>query len=172
MNKLRSVKPDFLVKVCEDWEKAERQFEALCPTSIVRIGFVMGKDFDAFNKIVQPVKMLVGAPLGNGKQFMSWIHIDDLVRIFEFAFEKGVNGIINGVSNQPVTNKELTEEIAKCIKKPLLLPPVPRFALKILLGEMADLALNSSRVESKVLRAGNFDFKYPELKMTLKALLT
>ncbi len=165
------VKNDFLVGVCQEWERAERQFQELCATSIVRIGFVLGHGFDGFDKLVQPVRLFAGAPLGDGSQFMSWIHIDDLVRIFEFAFEKDVRGVINGVSNQPVTNKELTKEIASCLKKPLFLPPVPRFALKLLLGEMAELALNSGRVESQVLKANNFKFKYAELKDALKALL-
>ena len=165
------IKEDFLVGVCQEWEKAERQFEEICATSIVRIGFVLGDGFDGFDKLVQPVRMFAGAPLGDGSQFLSWIHIDDLVRVFEFAFEKDLRGIINGVSNQPVTNKQLTKEIASCLNKPLFLPPVPGFALKILLGEMAELALNSGRVESKILKNNNFKFKYAELRNALKALL-
>lgn len=164
--------PDFLSEVCIKWEQAEQQFESMCPTAIVRIGFVIGNGFDGFNKLITPIKLFAGAPLGSGQQYMSWIHIDDLVGIFSHIIENGKEGIFNGVAPNPVTNEALTKAIAKQLKRPLILPNVPLFALKMLLGEMAAIALTGNRVSAQKLIDDNFDFKFPEIKTALEDLLS
>lgn len=164
--------PDFLSEVCIKWEQAEQQFESMCPTAIVRIGFVIGNGFDGFNKLITPIKLFAGAPLGSGQQYMSWIHIDDLVGIFSHIIENGKEGIFNGVAPNPVTNEALTKAIAKQLKRPLILPNVPLFALKMLLGEMAAIAITGNRVSAQKLIDDNFDFKFPEIKTALEDLLS
>ncbi len=164
--------PDFLSEVCIKWEQAEQQFESMCPTAIVRIGFVIGNGFDGFNKLITPIKLFAGAPLGSGQQYMSWIHIDDLVGIFSHIIENGKEGIFNGVAPNPVTNEALTKAIAKKLKRPLILPNVPLFALKMLLGEMAAIAITGNRVSAQKLIDDNFNFKFPEIKTALEDLLS
>ena len=125
----------------------------------------------ALVEIGKPIKLGVGAPLGSGKQFMSWIHLDDLCGIFIHCLENQVEGSINGVSSNPVTNKELTKSIAHHLKKPLILPNVPKFALKILVGEMADMLIGGNKVSSKKIEELGYSFQYPKLDEALADLL-
>jgi uncharacterized protein (TIGR01777 family) len=126
---------DFLATVCEDWEAEAAVFaEAGIRTVMIRTGIVLAKNEGFISRVSAPVKWFAGAPLGTGKQMISWIHIDDLCSIYIKAIEDAaMNGPYNAVSPNPVSNREITHEIAKRLNRPILLPPVPRFVLRILL---------------------------------------
>ncbi len=119
--------------------------------------------------IARPVKLGAGTALGNGRQYMSWIHIDDLCRLFIAMLEQErYTGVYNAVAPNPVTNEAFTEILAEVLHRPLLLPKVPAFGLKLLMGEMSEMVLASQRVSAeKVLREG-FTFEYPTLRAALE----
>lgn len=162
----------FLGRVVDKWEKAAHQFSDLnVPTTIVRTGIVFAKENSAIQKIAKPIQLGIGAALGSGKQYMSWIHIEDLVQIYIFLLEKELTGTFNAASPTPITNKELTKLTAKHLSKFLWLPNVPVFVLKLLLGKMHEIVLESQRVSSdKIIQAG-YQFRYPDINVVLKALL-
>jgi uncharacterized protein (TIGR01777 family) len=163
------VRPDFLSEVCVKWEKAAADFSSICRVASVRVGFVLGKNSDAFKKLVLPISMGFGAPLGNGKQYMSWVHLQDLTEIFLRVIEdSSLEGSINACSPNPLTNAELTKKIAHHLGRPLFMPNVPQFALKLLLGEMSSLALVGNRVLPEKLQNHGFHFQYAGLEEALK----
>ncbi|HAI75784.1 MAG TPA: TIGR01777 family protein, partial [Microscillaceae bacterium] len=129
----------FLAEVTQLWEKSIDKVNDLgIRTAKIRIGIVLSTQGGALPKICQPIKLGAGAPLGSGEQGVSWIHIDDLCDIFIYALENtSIQGAYNAVAPEPVDNSLLTKAIAKHLKKLLLLPNVPSFALKLMLGEMA-----------------------------------
>jgi len=155
---------DFLAEVCKQWENAAWQIHNLnIRTVIFRIGIVLSNKGGALPQMAKPVSMLAGSPLGSGKQYMSWIHIDDLCRLFIKAIEDPqMQGVYNAVAPHPATNKELTRALAQAMDKPLVLPNVPAFGLKLMLGEMSEIILGGSRVSAtKVLNTGfTFEFNY------------
>ena len=131
----------------------------------IRIGIVLSPEGGALKKIAQPVRWGVGAPLGTGKQFMSWIHIEDLCKMFIQAVEnESMHGAYNAVTPSPATNKEVTKAIAKALHRSLLLPPVPGFVLKLMLGEMADLVLYGSKVSAAKIQQTGFTYTYADLE--------
>ncbi len=157
---------DFLSEICILWEKEATKFNSLnIRTVIFRTGVVFSKQGGALEKILKPVKLNVGAALGTGKQYMPWIAIEDLCNMYVSAIENTeLNGIYNAVAPEHITNKELTESIAKTLKKPLWLPNVPSFILKIILGELAAILLEGSRVSCEKIINTGFNFKYPSVK--------
>jgi uncharacterized protein len=163
---------DFLAEVCKAWETAAWQVKELdLRTVILRLGIVLSNQGGALPQIARPIKMMAGAPLGTGKQYMSWIHIDDACRIFIAAIEDTrLEGVYNAVAPHPVTNKEFTKELADTIHMPLVLPKVPAFALNIVLGEKSEVVLTGQRVSAtKILHTG-FTFEYNYLEEALDAL--
>lgn len=166
------VNSSFLGQVVESWERAVDTFTTLnISVSKVRIGLVFSEKGGAFPKIIQPIKYGAGAPLGTGEQWMSWIHLDDLARLFLHVIEKNLEGIYNGVSPNPVTNKELTKAAATKLNRPLFLPNVPKFAMKLVLGEMHIILFESQRVSSKKIENTGFFFEYVTLDKALEELL-
>ena len=162
----------FLGDVVNAWEDVVDGFKT--PTyrvAKIRIGLVLASDEGALPKMVQPIKLGLGAPLGSGKQWQSWIHVKDLANMFVFALRNGLEGIYNGVAPNPVTNRDLTKIAAKVLKRPLLLPNVPKFALKLVLGEMHILLFESQRVSSQKMEIEGFDYTYANLKPALEDLL-
>jgi len=156
-----SLSDDFLGDVVQQWEKAADQFEELgLNVAKVRIGVVLSKNGGALEKIAKPIKSYVGAALGSGKQWQSWIHIDDLADLFLFINKKNLTGVYNGVAPNPVTNARLTKDIARKLRKPVLLPPVPGFVLKLILGEMAQVVLQSQKVSSEKIEDEGFHFEF------------
>jgi NAD dependent epimerase/dehydratase family enzyme len=122
--------------------------------------------------MVKPVRWGVGSPLGSGDQYMSWIHIDDLCRMFLFALEnETLQGAYNGTGLAAVTNRELTKAIAKTLKKPLWLPNVPSFVLRVMLGEMANMVVHGSIVSSAKIRQAGFTLQFSDLDLALSDLL-
>ena len=162
---------DFLADVSHQWELAAAPIAALGIRTVVpRIGIVLSDQGGALIPIARPVKLGAGAPLGNGRQYMSWIHIDDLCRLFIAMLEQErYAGVYNAVAPNPVTNEAFTEVLAEVLHRPLVLPKVPAFGLKLLMGEMSDIVLGSQRVSAeKVLREG-FTFEYPTLRAALES---
>tara|TARA_R110001592_G_scaffold294716_1_gene564543 strand:+ start:305 stop:1210 length:906 start_codon:yes stop_codon:yes gene_type:complete len=166
------VSDSFLGKVVHQWEAAVDGFKSLgCKVSKIRIGLVLAKNGGALPEIVKPIKFGAGAAFGSGKQWQSWIHVEDLASLFVFAVQHNFEGIYNGVAPNAVTNKELTKAAAKVLHRPLLLPNIPKFAMKLVLGEMHILLFESQRVSSQKVEAEGFNFKYVNLKPALEDLL-
>jgi len=164
---------DFLASVTTEWEKevdAIRELEIRVVK--IRIGIVLSNKGGALKEMARPIQFGVGAPLGTGQQVMSWIHIDDLCEMFCKAIEdRSLAGAYNGVAPNPVTNAELTKAIASILKKPLWLPNVPPFVLRLLVGEMADIVVNGSKVSAEKILATRFKFQYSQIDDALRNLL-
>lgn len=157
---------DFLAEVCIAWEKAADRFqEAGIRTVKMRTGVVMTKGAPALNKMLLPIRLGVGGPLGNGRQYMPWIHLHDLCSLYLRALEdETMTGPWNAVAPEHITNRELMKTLARKLGKPFFIPPVPSFMLKLALGEMAVIVTDGSRVNSRRLKAAGFTFKYAEVK--------
>ncbi|MDA9555017.1 TIGR01777 family oxidoreductase [Pelobium sp.] len=136
-----------------------------------RTGVILDKDSGALPKMAAPIKLGIGSPLGNGNQFISWIHIDDVINMYLKGIEdEHLNGAYNMSTPNPITNKELTKAIAKTLKKPLWLPNVPSFILELIFGEMSSVVLGSTRMNvDKILKTG-FQFKYPDINSALEEI--
>ena len=162
----------YLEDVCVEWEREADRAAALGIRVVkVRIGIVLGKEGGALAQMLPPFRMGVGGPLGGGRQWMSWIHADDLVAMIGFALEqREVAGVLNGVAPHPVTNSEFTRELARALHRPALFP-VPAFALRALFGEMSRILLASQRVLPEAAQAAGFVFRYPELRGALAEIL-
>ena len=165
---------DFLASVTTEWEKevdAIRELEIRVVK--IRIGIVLSNKGGALKEMARPIQFGVGAPLGTGQQVMSWIHIDDLCEMFCKAIQdRSLAGAYNGVAPNPVTNAELTKAIASILKKPLWLPNVPPFVLRLLVGEMADIVVNGSKVSAEKILATRFKFQYWQIDDALRNLLS
>lgn len=166
---------DFLSDVCRKWEEVAIEFKS-CQlanrVAILRCGVILSSSGGALSKIALPIKFGVGSALGNGKQYMPWIYIKDLCDMFKMVIEnKKISGVFNAVAPQDTTNYELTKSIGKVLKRPIIFPGIPKFVLRIMLGEMSIMLLEGSRVSSeKIINAG-FDFTYSDLDLALEDLL-
>ena len=162
----------FLGNVVKQWENEVSQFEKLeIIVSKIRIGIVLAKNGGALQEMAKPIKYGVGAAFGSGEQYQSWIHVQDLVAIFQFVMENRLPGIYNGVAPYPVTNSELTKAIAKTLGKPLFFPNIPKFVMKLILGEMHQILFSSQHVSCRKLLDENFQFKFASLDKALNDLL-
>ena len=162
---------DFLAQVCMEWEAvAQRGRELGMRVGFVRNGLALGRDGGVFAKILPIFKTGTGGRLGSGKQWYSWIHIDDLVGIYLLTIDK-LSGAVNGTAPNPVRNKDFTETLARLLHRPAALP-VPNFALRMMLGEGAEVALLGQRAVPELALAEGFEFKYPTLESALTNLLS
>ena len=161
---------DFLATICKLWENESMKFNTLnIRTVILRTGIVLSKKGGALEKISQPIKLGLGAALGSGKQYMPWIHIDDLCKMYLDGIENTkLNGPYNAVAPEQITNKQFTQNVALSLHKKIRLPNVPSFVLKTLLGKMSIILLEGSRVSSEKIVASKFYFKFNLLKEALK----
>lgn len=166
---------DFLSHVCSEWEAAAEKFEIAGiakRVAIVRTGIVLDKIEGALSKIIMPVKLGIGAGLGTGKQFMPWIHIQDLIGIYKFILDnKTVSGIFNAVSPQHVTNNEFINTVAKAISKSVIFPNIPEFVIKLFLGEMSVILLEGSKVSSEKIVDAGYKFQFEKLQNALINLI-
>ena len=164
---------DFLGQLCQDWEREALAAEQLGIRVVpVRVGIVLGEKGGALAKMLPPFYFGLGAPLGSGRQYMPWIHIEDLVRMMLFAAEHGqVRGPLNGVGPTPVTNREFTRTLGRVVSRPTIFPAVPGFALNVLLGEFGQILLYSQRVVPKKAIDAGFEFQFPELEAALRDVL-
>lgn len=158
---------DFLAEVVKAWENEVKKMESLdIRTVLLRIGIVLDAEGGALGEMLKPP---VAAPLGSGDQWMSWIHIEDLARMFVFALEKTtLQGIYNAVGPNPATNQQLTQEAAYAKGKTYIGIGVPGFALKLILGEMAAMVLGGNRVSCQKIQKAGFQFEFYELSAALK----
>ena len=159
---------DFLADVCVKWENAALQFKKnKIPVSILRTGIVLSKKGGALDKMRTPII----SPLGSGKQYMPWIHLEDLCTMYTHTVEENINGIFNAVAPEHHTSKTFSKALAKSIKKPYLAFGVPSFLLKILFGKMAIILLEGSRISSKKIeKNGGYSFRFSKLNEALREL--
>jgi len=161
----------FLPEVCVAWEKEAHAAAALgIRVALIRIGVVLDPRGGALARMLPPFRWGAGGRLGSGRQWMSWIHLNDLVELVQFAMEKPIGGVLNGVAPFPVPNREFTQELARAVHRPALFP-VPEFALKALFGEMAEVLLASQRVTPRAAESAGFRFQFPQLGPALADLL-
>jgi uncharacterized protein len=162
---------DFLATVATAWEKAVDGATPFAERVVkLRIGVVLAEKGGALAKMTMPVRLGVGAALGSGKQWLSWIHLDDLCTMFLWALEHPVNGPYNAVGPNPVTNMDFMKILAEQLKKPLFMPKVPAFILKLVLGEMSALVLGSNKAEPAAFQKEGFTFEFESLATALKSL--
>jgi uncharacterized protein len=163
---------DFLAEVCKAWEAATEP-AARAGIRVVnhRFGLVLSPDGGVLKTMLGPFRMGVGGPLGSGKQWMSWIALDDVVGAIRHGLSaEGLQGPVNTVAPNPVTNAEFSRVLGRVLSRPAAFP-VPEFALRLALGEMADAALGSQRVEPARLKETGYKFRYPELEAALRHVL-
>ncbi len=164
---------DFLATLCKEWEAAADNFRDQVNRVVkLRIGFVMGNMGGALEAMKKPVRFGLGAGIGRGDQYISWIHAEDLARMFMYALKNtNIQGVYNAVGPNPATNKDLMKSLAKAMKKPFFLPNVPSFGLRLVMGEMASLVTGGTRVSCEKMKSKGFDFNYSELNPALDNLL-
>jgi uncharacterized protein (TIGR01777 family) len=163
---------DFLQEVCTLWEQSLNKLPSIVRVVSVRTGIVLSDQGGALEKMLPAFEMYAGGRLGHGKQWMSWIHIDDLVRIYKEALtQTQYRGAINATSPNPVTNHDFSKELCKVLKRPLSLP-VPSIALKCLFGEMSDILLKGQKVLPQKLVQSQFSFRFQTLNQALEDLIS
>lgn len=164
---------DFLGQVCQAWESTAQGVADLgIRTTTLRIGVVLTPTGGALSKLAFPIRLWAGAALGSGRQYLPWIHVDDLIAIISNSIrDEKVSGVYNAVAPQHITNEDMTKQIAQILKRPLLLPRIPGFILKLIMGEMSAIVLEGSRVSSGKIENEGFSFLYPEVDQALKNLL-
>ena len=163
---------DFLAEMSKDWEKeAFKARELGVRTAVVRTGIVLGRGGGALGQMLTPFKLGLGGTLGDGRQVMSWIHIQDLARLFLFLLEnERAEGVFNGTAPHPATNREFTKTLGKVLKRPTFFP-VPGLVLRLVFGEVGEIMLTGQRVvPQRALEAG-FAFRFPDLEGALRDLV-
>ncbi|HMF77748.1 MAG TPA: TIGR01777 family oxidoreductase [Bryobacteraceae bacterium] len=162
----------FLAEVCRDWEaEALRARDSGLRVATVRTATVLGMEGGALPRMLTPFRLGLGGKFGDGKHWMSWIHVDDLIRLFRFAAEnENASGALNGSSPHPVTNSAFTRTLARAVHRPAVFP-VPKFALELAFGEMANFLFDSVRVIPQATEQAGFTFNHPELDEALTELL-
>jgi len=163
---------DFLAEVCKVWEAEAAEVEQAGVRRVsVRTGIVLSKEDGALKRMLLPFRLFVGGPLGNGKQWFPWIHIDDIVGIYFHAIEnQNLNGAVNAASPNICTMKEFAKTLGKVLHRPSLFP-VPELALKIAIGEAGKVVLMSQRVKVNKLLESGYKFKFENLEEALRNLL-
>jgi hypothetical protein len=165
--------PGFLADVCKDWEAATQPArDAGIRVVNLRIGFVLAREGGGLAKMLTPFRLGLGGVIGSGRQYMSWIALEDLLRAIQFALgASALMGPVNATALQPVTNREFTKTLGRVLKRPTVFP-MPSFAARLAFGEMADdMLIGGARVEPHVLEANRFDFAYPQLEVALRHIL-
>jgi uncharacterized protein (TIGR01777 family) len=161
----------FMAEVCVAWEKEADLAESLGMRVVkLRTGMVLGPNGGALAKMVPPFKAGMGGKMGHGDQWMSWVHIDDLVGIVQHALENPMRGPVNGTSPNPVTNADFTKALGHSLSRPAVFP-MPAFTLKFMFGEMSEVMLASQRVLPKAAEAAGYTFRYPQLELALENIL-
>ncbi len=164
---------DFLGRICSQWEQVADQFsKAGIRTVKVRSAVVLTPQNGPLSKMVTPTKMGIGSGLGNGKQYLPWVHIDDLCGVFIKSIEdQKMEGAYNAVSPHHVTNTDFNRTLAQVLDKPFWMPNVPTVVLKLMFGQMSQIFLNGSRISADKIQKAGFQFTYPNLEPALKNLL-
>ena len=161
---------DFLSSVVEEWEKVSDKLEGTRVVKL-RIGIVLGMDGGALPKMILPYKFGVGGRIGTGKQWLSWIHIEDIIRLIRYCIENNeVNGPVNATAPHPVTNDEFGRTIGRVLRRPHLFP-VPSLVFKVMFGELSDLLLKGQKVLPEKIIGHGFTYTYPTLEGALRDLV-
>jgi uncharacterized protein (TIGR01777 family) len=160
---------DFLSNVVRQWEEKAHLFDSKFKTTILRLPIVLDAVKGALPKMAALIKKWLGSPIGSGKQNMNWVHIDDLTTIFKHVIDNSLTGTYNVVGGSN-TNEDFTKTLAKTLHKRLILPNIPPFMMKLILGEMAILLLNGNSVSGKKLTDTGFTYQHTELEETLKSI--
>ena len=161
----------FLVEVCEAWENEVQRAEEFSVRVVsLRLGVVLGPDGGALAKMLPPFRMGLGGSLGHGRQWMSWIHVQDLTGIILHAIEQSeITGPVNAVAPNPVSNSEFTQTLGKVLHRPTMLP-APAFILKLVLGDMTEILLSGQKVSSAKVSDSGYKFIYPDLESALRPI--
>ena len=171
LNESSSPGGDYLAQLCVDWEKEAQSAEASGIRVVrVRTGLVLDARGGALPRMLPPFRMGLGGKLGSGQHWMSWIHLEDLAALFQFALANPVSGPLNGVAPNPVINAGFTRALAAAVHRPAIFP-VPAFALRLLFGEMSEILLSSQRALPQAAERAGFRFRYPELAPALADVL-
>ncbi|HXG86379.1 MAG TPA: TIGR01777 family oxidoreductase [Pyrinomonadaceae bacterium] len=159
----------FLPEVCAEWEREAMRAESFARVVCMRIGVVLAKDGGALEKMLTPFKFGVGGTVGSGKQWMSWIALDDIVSIIDFFLDnENLRGAFNLTAPNPVTNEEFTKALGHALNRPTILP-IPEFAIKLMFGEMGEtLLLQGARAVPKRLEEAGYKFKYTNVDEAMK----
>jgi uncharacterized protein (TIGR01777 family) len=163
---------DFLGETCRLWEKAADKFAGIGIRTVkIRTALVLSEHGGALDKMIIPAKFGFGSAIGSGKQFMPWIHIDDLCGIYIKAIEDTqMNDAYNAAAPQPVTNKEFNKILASVLHRPFWFPNIPAAFMKFLFGKMSAILLRGSRVSSEKILKSGYQFKFPDLRAALTDL--
>jgi len=163
---------DFIGQICQQWEEAADLFEESGIRTVkIRTGIVLLKKGGALSRMAVPVKFWIGSALGSGKQYLPWIHIDDLCDIYVRAIEDAkMTGAFNAVAPQHVSNREFMRTLAQVMGKPFFFPAIPSVVLKLLFGKMSDILLYGSRISAEKIISAGFEFRFPGLANALKDL--
>jgi uncharacterized protein (TIGR01777 family) len=162
---------DFLATVVKEWEAAHQLVLKQVPGSILRISMVLSRHGGSLHLMKLPIALGLGSPIGTGEQTNPWIHIDDLCRFMLFALDNNLEGTFNALGGND-TNTEMTKRLAKWLKRPLFLPNVPAFMLRLILGERAILVLSDLRASNQKIKQAGFSFKYASLDSVFKSFFT
>lgn len=164
---------DFLGQTCRKWEQMSDRFMELGIRTVkIRTAVVLTKRGGALSKMIIPIRMGIGSAMGNGKQYLPWIHINDLCGIYIKAIEDSqMIGAYNAVSPEHITNKEFTKIVARILKKPFWFPNIPAIVMKLFFGKMSEILLRGSRVSSEKIQTTGYKFLFPNLEIALKQLL-
>ncbi len=158
---------DYLSQLVKSWENVANLFESQCRVVKMRTAVVLDEKEGALSKIAKPIQIGIGSELGDGKQIMSWVHIDDLTNAFLFAIQNTIAGSFNIVGGNH-SNKEFSKTLAKTLNKPFFFPKVPAFILNLILGEMAGIVLKGVNVSNQKIVAAGFKFHFTDLEKTFK----
>ncbi len=162
---------DFFAEICKGWERETARAEELAVRAVsLRTSTVLGPDGGALKALLPMYKLGLGGPLGSGRQWWSWIHRDDLVGLIIYVLEHEIHGPVNATAPQPVRQREYARTLGRVLRRPAILP-TPAFALRLMLGELADGLLASIRAIPKQAEAMGFRFRYPELEPALRQIL-
>lgn len=163
----------FVGSTCQLWENEILKFESLGVNTIrLRLGVVLSPKGGALKKMVLPARLGLGASLGTGKQYLPWIHIDDVIKVIFWCLGKAyTREVFNVCSNDFITYQQFSKSLSETLRKPYFLPNIPSFMLKLIFGEMSQIILEGSRVSSQKLNKNGYIFKFPELELALSDLL-
>lgn len=163
---------DFLARVCQQWEHAAKKFEKLDgKVSILRQGVVVGKDGGIYEKLAPLAKWGVNPAVGSGQQYLPWIDMRDLCRMYLFLVENNLAGIFNGVSSEHTTMNDFAEKLLESADKKSMLPNAPSFLIKLILGEQSSMVLKGSKVSNEKIKKTGFEFWYDNLEKSLNPIL-
>lgn len=157
---------DFLSEMVKEWEIASNSFREICPVAILRIALVVDKEGGALKKIMKPIKFGLGSPLGSGQQYLPWIHIKDLCRMFTHCIEHKKEGTFNA-ANGYISNQEFMKTISKKMKKPFFFPAIPKKILYLFLGEMSTMLTESLKVSNQKIKQNGFEFLFPDFESAM-----